>query len=156
MTAGLISLDEAYRRYGFIKEGKWPRANEFCELLMVPEEIHGYWYNSATWEPVTRIYCNRDFSPFILKALRNVVDRGLMKELKTYDGCWNVRDVRGHPGFVSSHAYALSIDINAGTNQLGTYGDISLDLASCFTDAGMIHGRGFKRQDPMHFSCATW
>ncbi len=157
----IMSLADAEDRYGKIEERQapggdpalvWPNASAFCEIYSVPQDLHGYLLNSVTRVPTKRIYANRDFIPYLHKAFLNVLDRGLMGQLKTYDGCWNVRYVRGKTGRVSSHAYGLAIDINAATNRLDTYGDISLALAACFTDAGLIHGRGFKRPDPQHFS----
>jgi hypothetical protein len=56
------------------------------------------------------------------------------------------------PGSISAHSYAIAIDINASTNEIGTDGDMSNELALCFTSSGLTWGKDFHRKDPMHFS----
>lgn len=152
----LLSLEEAVARYGPVKDGIWPNAYQWCERVRIPAAVADMWVNTLTKGPTTGIYCNKDMAGALLAAVDNVANRGLLRELRTFDGCFHVRDVRGIPGKVSTHAYALAIDINAGTNRLGTAGDLSAALAACFTDVGFIHGRTFKRQDPMHLQLALW
>lgn len=147
-----MKLQEAIDRYGKIVDGKWAKMAEFCAFVVVPDELSKTWMKSDG--PTKHIYCNIDMSNVLKRALTNVVSRGLCGQLKTFDGCLMIRDVRGEPGVPSTHSYALAIDINASTNKLGTEGDMSPELAACFTDEGFVHGRTFKRQDPMHFSLA--
>lgn len=147
-----LSLDECLRRYGTPKDGVWAEEAKHCTFL-IPVDGLG-WTNTATGKPVEHIYCNNDMALPLHRALENIVTRGLWYQLFTFDGCLMIRDVRGVPGQISTHALALAIDINAATNKLGTPGDMSPELAKCFTDEGFTHGRSFKRQDPMHFSYA--
>ena len=100
-------------------------------------------------------------------AMYNLIDRGLENEIKTWDGCYNVRPIRGREGLVnkflqagqtkkamiymSIHSWANAIDINAKTNGLGTGGDLSIGLVKSFEDAGWEWGGRWKRKDPMHF-----
>lgn len=146
-----LKYSEAVSRYGAIEKDKWDRSLEWCVSLVPPKELK--WINTATGKPVTKIYCNKDMAPALELALKNVVDRGLADELHSFDGCFCIRRVRGDEK-LSTHAYALAIDANAKTNELGTDGDMSPELAKCFTDAGFAHGRTFARKDPMHFSYA--
>lgn len=152
----ILSLTEAEARYGAINNGIWGGESKWCSLLEVPLELAGSWINSATGGPTNHIYCNKDLQPALLIALRNVIDRGLRDQLKTFDGCFKIRDVRGIPGQLSAHAYAGALDVNAATNRLGTPGDISDELAACFIEAGFTWGKRFRRQDPMHFSFLGW
>jgi hypothetical protein len=147
-----LSLEACIARYGAIVNGKWANEAKWCMIVVVPPEIE--WVNIASGLRANHVYCNRDIAPLLTKALANVVERGLEDQLKTFDGCLMIRDVRGEPGKPSCHSYACAIDINAATNKLGTPGDMSPELAVCFTDAGFTHGRTFHRQDPMHFSAA--
>lgn len=147
-----LSGTEAYRRYGPVVGGVWLAEAKFCVRLVVPPDIAANWINSATGKLTTHIYCNRDIADSLLKALQNVRDRKLIDQLETFGGCFSVRDVRGIAGRLSAHAYALAIDINEATNRLGTPGDMTDELAACFTDEQFAWGKDFKRLDPMHFS----
>jgi hypothetical protein len=152
----ILTLEEAEIRYGKIENFLWQEEARHCQYVQIPKDISENWINSATGKSVNKIYCNRDMSGALLEGLQNVRDRKLIHELETFDGCLNIRDVRGAPGKVSTHAYALSLDINAATNRLGTKGNISSGLVSCFKDAGFIWGGEFERLDPMHFQYAKW
>lgn len=147
-----MNVEQAIEKYGPIEGNVWAREGDFCSLLKIPPDIGDHWINSSTGNPTRNIYCNKDIQDALLRALQNVRDRGLLQELHTFDGCYMVRSVRGEPGKVSSHAYALSIDINAATNQLGTEGDLPPQLVECFTSEGFFWGGNFSRKDPMHFS----
>lgn len=138
-------------RYGEIVENVWPDASKWCSLVSVPDRVSSSLVNSLTGFPTRSIYCNKDIAPHLLKALQNIEDRNLIGQLRTFDGCYCVRSVRGKFGVLSAHSYALAIDINAATNKLGTDGDMSEELARCFTDEGFRWGKTFSRKDPMHF-----
>jgi hypothetical protein len=154
-----MSLTQAVARYGGISNGFWGNEAQWCSLLEIPEDIApalSGWINTATGKPVVHIYSNKDIQPMLLAALRAVVAQGLAGELKTFEGCFMIRDVRGIPGQVSAHAYACAIDLNAATNRLGTPGDMTDALAKCFRDQGFFWGKYFRRQDPMHMSALGW
>lgn len=149
-----LSYQEAVDRYGTIVSGAWAAESTWCVLYQVPEAIAKSWINSATGKATPHIYCNRDMVGPLDQALSLVEARGLITELKTFDGCFKIREVRGDSGKLSTHSYACAIDINAETNKLGTHGDLTVELARCFTDSGFTWGLRFTRQDPMHMSYA--
>jgi hypothetical protein len=97
-----------------------------------------------------KIFCNNDFKPLLEKALNNVVDRGLAKEMKTWDGCFVIRNKRGLSS-LSMHSWGLAVDINAFENQLNQKPKLSPQFVKCFTDAGLEWGGNWKRLDGMHF-----
>jgi hypothetical protein len=97
-----------------------------------------------------KIFCNNDFKPLLEKALNNVVDRGLAKEMKTWDGCFVIRAKRGLSS-LSMHSWGLAVDINAFENQLNQKPKLSQQFVKCFTDAGLEWGGNWKRLDGMHF-----
>lgn len=148
-----LTLAQASGRYGEILDGKWENEAQWCVLYSVPAEIAPTWINSATGKPTTHIYVNKEVVPSLDKALAFVIERGLVSELQTFDGCLMVRAVRGEPNSLSNHAYACALDINAATNQLGAWPTLSAALVACFLDAGFSWGGNFKRKDGMHFSC---
>jgi hypothetical protein len=150
----MLSLDlkGAIEKYGVVENGIWPREAEFCSSLVIPPDLAAHWINMVTYAPTARIYCNKDIQAPLVCALQNVRDRGLLAQLKTFDGCFMIRDVRAQPGTLSAHAYALALDLNAATNQLGSSGDLDPAFVKCFTDEGFVWGGGFERPDPMHFT----
>lgn len=97
-----------------------------------------------------KIFCNNDFKPLLEKALNNVIDRGLAKEMKTWDGCFVIRNKRGLSS-LSMHSWGLAVDINAFENQLNQKPNISPQFVKCFTDAGLEWGGNWKRLDAMHY-----
>jgi hypothetical protein len=147
----LMSLAEAKIRYGLPENGRWAGERRWMETIQIPFEIGTNWINSVTGMPTTHIYCNIDISDRLLNSLKNVDARGLIDELKSFDGCYIVRDVRGEPGKISMHSWGMAIDINAYENHLGCTPTISPQLVQCFTDEGAIWGGTFKRKDGMHF-----
>lgn len=114
-----------------------------------------------------KIYCNRDTIVHFQAAFHNVLEAKLEKEIKTWDGCFQVRPIRGYEKqvkkfldqgnteaamiYMSIHSWGVAFDINAKWNPLGSYGEMTPELAKCFTDAGFEHGRNWKRRDSMHF-----
>lgn len=98
-----------------------------------------------------KIYCNRDLQPLLQKAFENLISTGKVKELKTWDGCFNIRKKRGLSS-MSLHSWGLAIDLNAAWNGLGTKGNLSAGFVKCFIDAGFEWGGNWiGRCDPMHF-----
>lgn len=150
------SYSAAQARYGAIDLAakRWPGEAKWMAVLDVPDAIGRRWINAATGKPTTRIYANRDMHGPLLEVFRLLRERGLVGELKTFDGCFNIRQVRGY-GRVSTHAYGLGIDINAAENPLGGVPRLSAAFVRCWLDAGFDWGGRFKtRRDPMHFSYA--
>jgi len=119
-----------------------------------------------------RIYCH----PLLIKPLHDgfvlLNQRGYNAELKTWDGCWNFRPIRGYEKlyeqamargdeekaikYLSIHSWACAFDINAATNQLGKKPTLSKGFVKCFTDTGLLEwGGGWSRPDGMHFQLAT-
>jgi len=97
-----------------------------------------------------KIFVNKDFQPILEKSLRNVIERGLAKELKTWDGCFIIRSKRGLSS-LSLHSWAVAVDVNAFENGLGQNPKLSANFVKCFTDAGCEWGGTWARKDGMHF-----
>jgi len=101
-----------------------------------------------------RIYCNRLMVEPLKKAFKNLIDTGAVKELKTWDGCFNIRKKRGL-STMSLHSWGLAIDVNAFENGLYQTPKLSPTFAKCFTDAGFDWGGTWLRQDGMHFQLSS-
>ena len=101
-----------------------------------------------------RIYCNKDLVAPLGQAFKNLIATGHVKEIKTWDGCFNIRKMRALSS-MSLHSWGIAIDVNASENQLNQVPKLSSGFVKCFTDAGFDWGGYWKgRTDPMHFQLA--
>lgn len=100
-----------------------------------------------------RIYCNKLMVEPLTKAFTNLIERGFVKELKTWDGCFNIRNKRGLKSH-SLHSWGIAVDVNAAWNGLGREPQLSAGFVKCFTDAGFDWGGIWTRKDGMHFQLA--
>lgn len=97
-----------------------------------------------------KIYCNKDLVKPLEQAFKNLIERDFVKELKTWDGCFNIRKKRGLAS-MSLHSWGIAIDVNAAWNGLGKTPVLSEGFVKCFTDAGFDWGGTWTRKDGMHF-----
>ena len=139
----------------------WDEGRYMC-VWDVPEYIHKRLHAIPR-----RIYCNKEMPLALEIALYNVIDRGYTNDLKTWDGCFQVRPIRGYERkvkeliasgqiekamiYMSIHSWGVAIDINAFENGLGMQPRMKLGFVKCFTDAGFEWGGTWKRADGMHF-----
>lgn len=97
-----------------------------------------------------RLYCNKDLVTPLQTAFTNLINMDFVKELKTWDGCFNIRKMRGLQS-MSLHSWGIAIDVNAAWNGLGKKPVLSAGFVKCFTDAGFDWGGTWSRPDGMHF-----
>jgi hypothetical protein len=97
-----------------------------------------------------KLYCNKQLVAPLSAAFKNLIDTGCVKELKTFDGCFNIRNKRGLSS-ASLHSWGLAIDVNAFENQLNMQPKLSREFVKCFTVAGFDWGGVWTRKDGMHF-----
>lgn len=97
-----------------------------------------------------RLYCNKDMVKPLTTAFSNLISRNFIQELKTWDGCFNIRNKRGLSS-ASLHSWGIAIDVNAAWNGLNKTPVLSPGFVKCFTDAGFEWGGTWKRKDGMHF-----
>lgn len=100
-----------------------------------------------------RIYCNRDMVAPLAKAFENLIATGHVKELRTWDGCFNIRKKRGASSS-SLHSWGIAIDVNAAWNGFGKQPVLSAGFVKCFKDAGFDWGGDWTKKDGMHFQLA--
>jgi hypothetical protein len=101
-----------------------------------------------------KLYCNKLIVAPLIQAFTNLIDRKVVNELKTWDGCFNVRRKRGLTS-MSLHSWGVAIDVNAAWNGLGKNPTLSKEFVKCFTDAGFDWGGTWTRKDGMHFQLKT-
>jgi hypothetical protein len=115
-------------------------------LWTVPEDIH-----VAIPVLKAQIYINRIIAEPLEKTLRQLITEGYHKEIKTFDGCFNVRAARGLTS-LSRHAFGLALDMNAETNPL--FGEVtwSEGFLNVWRDNNWTCGADWtRRKDGMHF-----
>jgi hypothetical protein len=133
----MVTSQQAFKKYGdpYLKNNMivWDVPTEL-EIGFVPKKI----------------YCNKDMIGPLSNAFKNLIKSEYVKELKTYDGCWNIRKKRGLTS-MSLHSWGIAIDFNATENGLNQIPKLSAGFVKCFTDAGFDWGGTWKRKDGMHF-----
>lgn len=97
-----------------------------------------------------RVYCNRKLVAPLERAIRNLINEGVSDELKTWNGCFNIRKSRGLSS-QSLHSWGIAVDVNAATNALGAEPTLSICFVDCFKREGFDWGGEWKRKDGMHF-----
>lgn len=133
----MVTAQQALKKYGA------PELEAHMVMWDVPTELE-------VGVIPKRIYCNRDMIGPLTAAFRNLIDRDFVKELKTWDGCFNIRNKRGLNS-ASLHSWGIAIDVNAAWNQLNQKPTLSAGFVKCFTDAGFDWGGNWRRLDGMHF-----
>jgi len=136
----MVTSQDCLKKYGP------PETEKFMTVWDVPTELE---YGAIP----RKIYCNRDLVVPLSGAFTNVVRRGLVAEIRTWDGCFNIRRKRGATSS-SLHSWGIAIDINAAWNGFGKTPTMSPELVKCFTDAGFDWGGTWKKPDGMHFQLA--
>lgn len=149
------SFDELVKLYG--KPWESPAAyTEFEKKFMRVWKAEVWEAKTCAVFPLStrHIYCNADLIPVLDGAFAALASRGLLPELKTFDGCWNVRKVRGSEEKYSIHSFGLAIDLNAKENPLGGPVQFSPGFLACMKGSGLTCGAFFPRVDGMHFQFA--
>ena len=106
-----------------------------------------------TTKPLKRILINKEFKDKLFTAFTNIERAGIQNEIKTYDGCYNNRSVRGRES-KSLHAWAMAVDFNASIEKLGQTGtQWSGQFLGIMKATGLYWGGDWKgRKDSMHFA----
>lgn len=133
----MITSKQCYARYGA------PEKESFMVLWDVPAHLE-------IGAVPKRVYCNRDILRPLEDAFSNLIARGIVDELKTWDGCFNIRRKKGGAS-TSLHAWGIAIDVNAAWNGFGKKPVLSAEFVKCFTDAGFEWGGLWTKPDGMHF-----
>lgn len=149
----MVTASQCLKKYG--DPNLVATQSKHFEVWLVPEDIqkafsHVRFSAVGTIGFPKKIFINKDFRPILETALRNVMRVGLTKEMKTWDGCFIIRQKRGLAS-LSIHSWANAVDLNAEENGLGKEPQLSDEFVACFTCAGCDWGGTWKRKDGMHF-----
>lgn len=103
-----------------------------------------------------KLYCNKEMVGPLTLAFKNLIDRGFVSELKTWDGCFNLRNKKG-ASTMSLHSWGIAVDLNAAWNRFRDHHPVlSPGFVKCFTDVGFEWGGTWPNNtDGMHFQLAS-
>jgi hypothetical protein len=138
----MISSEECFARYGD------PASEAHLVPFNVPFEIRFK-------DVPTQVYCNKDLVKPLAQALRNIVDRGLVSQLYSWDGCFALRRRRSSKG-MSLHAWGLAVDVNYKTNLPAQTPSLSAEFVQCWKDAGFDWGGDAEVANGSHFQLAKF
>ena len=133
----LLSSD-CYKKYGA------PQSEKFMTMWDVPASLE-------IGVIPKRIYCNVDLVIPLSNAFKSLIETGHVNELKTWDGCFNIRKARASSTVMSLHSWGVAIDVNAFEKGMGQVPKLSDGFVQCFKQAGFTWGGDFSRPDGMHF-----
>ena len=128
------------------KYGPPSETNKCLTLWDVPTEIE-------TGIIPNRLYCNKDLIVPATAAFKNLVTLGGVNDLLTFDGCFNIRPMRGRK-LPSIHSWALALDFDAFRNRLGQKPTMTKRVVEAFLDTGLWDWLGTqpgKYVDGMHY-----
>ena len=138
----MLTADDCQKKY----RSPYTQEARFMTLWDVPPELE-------IGTIPRRIYCNKDLVKPLENAFTNLIDRNFIDELRTWDGCFNIRTKRGASS-MSLHSWGIAIDVNAAWNPFGRPPTLSSGFVRCFTEAGFDWGGYWKKPDGMHFQLA--
>ncbi len=144
----------AISRYGKIDMARrhWPHQEVWMKSLLIPDDWFINWKVLDTKHSVHSIYCNIDIHAPLFNALKDIKAAGAGHHLHTFNGCFNIRAVRGSTN-VSSHAYGLGVDINAQEIPLGNSRRLPDVIVNAFRKYGFDYGGDWHgRKDGQHLS----
>lgn len=119
---------------------------KFMDLWDIPDDI-----NKAIPALPNKLYINYLIIQPLEDTFRELIASGLHKEIKTFDGCFNVRVKRGSEG-ISTHAWGIAVDLNATWNPFRGKVTWSKKFLDVWRRNGWICGADWseKSRDGMH------
>jgi hypothetical protein len=149
----LLITKKLIERYGNPMKDRAAFEKKHMTLWYLPKDII-----QAIPAMPARLYCNKDLIKPLEAVLRELIQNDyankvgtLDDEILTFDGCFNIRLIRGSRTEPSVHSWGLAIDLNAYKNQLGQQVTFSKEFLQVFRKHGFTCGADFKRLDGMHF-----
>lgn len=105
---------------------------------------------------ITQLYCHKLLAPVFLDVFDAIRRENLRGEIRTFGGCFSYRPKRAGSK-LSTHSWAIAIDINPETNAMGTKGNMHPGIVEIFEEHGFKWGGDWpaRSKDPMHFQYCT-
>lgn len=103
---------------------------------------------------VGRQLIHKKLEPVFQSVFQDLVDKGLDGKVLQF-GCWVPRHKMHNPSRgLSTHSWAIAVDINWATNGVGKIGDIDPGIVASFEAHGFEWGGRWRYRDDMHFQLA--
>lgn len=102
---------------------------------------------------LSKLKVNKIISPVFEALFKDMLLHGYESLLTDCGGAYCYRNKRGNERSYSSHSWGIAVDLNVKENQMGTYGDMPVEIIRLFKDYGFIWGGEWPMPstDPMHF-----
>jgi hypothetical protein len=143
----VLMQNQLVSKFGYPKEGaSYLKVIDLREFSSQLTQVKGFEGNQ--WG--CRIYGHKLLESPLKKAFELLRGQGLIGELRTYDGCFNIRKMTSGKSY-SVHSWGLAVDFNAALNPYGGDIDFSDDFILCFAKAGFEAGALWSTPDGMHF-----
>lgn len=114
----------------------------------LPAPLKLGWMNAS----VSIVACHIELEETFTRVFREIFNAGLWGEIRTFDGIYNNRPTKMGTK-KSTHAWGISVDLNADTNRMGRTGDMDRRIVSIFESHGFTWLG--PMYDPMHFQYAS-
>lgn len=132
-----------YTRYGDPRDLGWE--NKWLNMWHVKSVF--------PWFPAAEITLHKHFKPILEKALSILDANGLYKEIRSFDGAFEVRGMGNNQSVLSVHSWGAGIDLNAAQNPIGSQGSWSDAFIETMQQANIYCGQTWTgRKDPKHFA----
>ncbi len=100
-----------------------------------------------------RIRCHAGIHELLQHVLDRIHERDLGGKIRHFGGSFNFRPQRGSEK-LSTHSWAIAIDLEPVENRLGTVGAMHHGIIEEFEKHGFTWGGIWHRPDPQHFQFA--
>lgn len=105
------------------------------------------------WFPAEHMLVHKHFRTALDAAFRDLEMLDLHTEIKSFDGAFRIRKVRGSSTVLSIHSWGFAIDLNAALNPLASDGTWTEAFLRVMNKHGIYCGQQWPgRKDPMHFA----
>lgn len=139
------SRDELYEHYGDpLVSGFWSAYGGFCPTPPELNQIFKYKFKGTNG-----FWCHKKMILKFQQVYFRIVTEGCKDSLFTFDGCYNLRNIRGR-NKLSSHSWGISVDHNAFENPLGGKSKMDEHIVEIFEDEGFTWGGDWQRIDAQH------
>lgn len=147
-----VFIKEALGEFSYTQVGgsTFDQDDAFVEMNIVTERV----------PLLGEVRCHRRVVEMLAGAMTTLVEEGLahLVEPAGFAGCWFPRFISPTVGVssgLSRHAWGAAVDLNAGSNPMGSSGNQDGRLIETMEDWGFTWGGDWLVPDPMHFEFAT-
>jgi peptidoglycan hydrolase-like protein with peptidoglycan-binding domain len=146
-----------------VMEGGLSRPNGLTQIQRVfgkpGSNIIGHAMRAGKGGEVKTVYCHKKVAPVLAAVFEDIFAAGLSEHIKSFGGCYVYRKKRSNGTAWSTHAWGISVDVNAEWNPMVKkranmkVSDGQRIILPFFEARGFYWGGHFG--DPMHFQYCT-